>query len=331
MTRIKVMANLNIAERRRPQDGQFGAEIGGKNVDFRVATVEGSYGEMAVLRVLDKSMLVMKLSELGLSPAVLLPFEKLLASPFGMIVVSGPTGSGKTTSLYAALQHLDAEQRNIMTIEDPIEYGFKGINQIQVNRQANITFPVGLRAIMRHDPDIILVGEIRDNETATTAVQAAITGHLVLTSIHANDAVSALLRLVDMGVEPFLVSSAVIGSLSQRLVRRVCTYCGQEAEVSPPEAAAYEAVMGESRERFLMGRGCNFCSRSGFLGRIGAFELLTVNDEIRKMAVQGTPASMLREEAVRGGMVPIRTDAMLKVKDGVTTAGEAMRNVLTVL
>ncbi len=331
MTRIKVMANLNIAERRRPQDGQFGAEIGGKNVDFRVATVEGSYGEMAVLRVLDKSMLLMKLSDLGLGPAVVQPFEKLLASPFGMIVVSGPTGSGKTTTLYAALQHLDAEQRNVMTIEDPIEYGFKGINQIQVNRQANITFPVGLRAIMRHDPDIILVGEIRDNETATTAVQAAITGHLVLTSIHANDAVSALLRLVDMGVEPFLVSSAVIGSLSQRLVRRVCTYCGQPAEVSPPEAAAYQAIMDESRERFLVGRGCNFCARSGFLGRIGAFELLTMNDEIRKMAVHGTPASMLREEAIRSGMVPIRTDAMQKVRDGVTTAGEAVRNVFTVL
>ena len=331
MTRVKVMANLNIAERRRPQDGQFSARIGDRDVDFRVATVDGSHGEMAVLRVLDKAMLVMKLAELGLAPAVLRPFENLLGAPFGMIVVSGPTGSGKTTTLYAALQQLDADQRNIMTVEDPIEYNFKGINQIQVNRQAKITFPVGLRAIMRHDPDIILVGEIRDEETATTAVQAAITGHLVLTSIHANDAVSALLRLADMGVEPFLVSSAVIGSLSQRLVRRVCSYCGQPAEISPPEAAAYQAEMGEAKETFLVGRGCNFCARSGFLGRIGAFELLTVDDEIRKMLVQGTPASVLREEAVRGGMVPIRTDAMQKVKDGVTTAGEALRNVFTVL
>jgi general secretion pathway protein E len=178
-----------------------------------------------------------------------------------------------------------------MTIEDPIEYGFRGINQIQVNRQAKITFPVGLRAIMRHDPDIILVGEIRDAETASTAIQAAITGHLVLTSIHANDAVSALLRLIDMGVEPFLVSSAVIGSLSQRLVRRVCSYCGQQAEISAPEAAAYQAEMGEGKKRFLVGRGCNFCARSGFLGRVGAFEQVTVNDDIRKMLVQGTPAS----------------------------------------
>ena len=173
-----------------------------------------------------------------------------------MILVSGPTGSGKTTSLYAALQQLDAKERNIMTIEDPIEYGFKGINQIQVNRQANITFAVGLRAIMRLDPDIILVGEIRDSETATTAVQAAITGHLVLSSIHANDSVSALIRLIDMGVEPFLVTSAVIGSISQRLVRRVCPYCGQMTEVSPSDAAAYEAEMGDVRENFMVGRGC---------------------------------------------------------------------------
>jgi len=191
LTRIKVLANLNIAERRRPQDGQFSANVANKKVDFRVATVETGFGEMAVLRVLDKSMLLIRLPDLGMSPAVMNPFENLLAAPFGMILVSGPTGSGKTTSLYAALQQLDAQERNIMTIEDPIEYSFKGINQIQVNRVANITFPVGLRAIMRLDPDIILVGEIRDTETATTAVQAAITGHLVLSSIHANDSVSA--------------------------------------------------------------------------------------------------------------------------------------------
>jgi len=331
LTRIKVMANLNIAERRRPQDGQFSASIGDNKVDFRVATVEGSHGEMAVLRVLDKSMLLLRLPDLGLSPAVLPPFEKLLAAPFGMILVSGPTGSGKTTTLYAALQQLDAKQRNIMTIEDPIEYSFKGINQIQVNRQANITFPVGLRAIMRQDPDIILVGEIRDTETATTAVKAAITGHLVLTSIHANDAVSALIRLIDMGVEPFLVTSAVIGSLSQRLVRRVCPYCGQMTEVPPPEAAAYEAEMGEVKEKFLVGRGCNFCSRSGFLGRVGVFELLTVSDEIRKMVVRSAGASELKEEAIREGIVPMRSDGMQKVKDGTTTPGEILRNVFTIV
>jgi len=343
LTRIKVMANLNIAERRRPQDGQFSANIGNKKVDFRVGTVEGAHGEMAVLRVLDKSMLLIKLPDLGMSPSVMQPFEKLLGSPFGMILVNGPTGSGKTTTLYAALQRLDAKQRNIMTIEDPIEYGFKGINQIQVNRQAGITFPVGvnrqagitfpvgLRAIMRLDPDIILVGEIRDAETAATAVQAAITGHLVLSSIHANDAVSAMIRLIDMGVEPFLVTSAVIGSLSQRLVRRVCPYCRQMVEVPPSEAAAYEAEMNDEAGNFSVGRGCNFCSRSGFLGRVGVYELLPLSDEMRKMVMRSASASELKEVAVREGMVPMRHDGMQKVKDGMTTPGEILRNVFTIL
>jgi general secretion pathway protein E len=331
LTRIKVLANLNIAERRRPQDGQFGATVGNKRVDFRVATVEGSYGEMAVLRVLDKSMLLIKLPELGMTPSVLQPFEKLLASPFGMILVNGPTGSGKTTTLYSALQKLDAKERNIMTIEDPIEYSFKSINQIQVNRQAGITFPVGLRAIMRLDPDVILVGEIRDTETATTAVQAAITGHLVLSSIHANDAVSALIRLIDMGVEPFLVTSAVIGSLSQRLVRKVCPYCRQTIEVSAAEAMAYATAMGESKGKFSIGRGCNFCSRSGFLGRIGVFELLTLTDSMRKALMKGTSASELKEQAIKESMIPMGRDGMQKVKDGLTSPGEVMRNVFTIL
>ena len=331
LTRIKVMANLNIAERRRPQDGQFSANIGNKKVDFRVGTVEGVHGEMAVLRVLDKSMLLIKLPDLGMSPSVMQPFEKLLGSPFGMILVNGPTGSGKTTTLYAALQRLDAKQRNIMTIEDPIEYSFRGINQIQVNRQAGITFPVGLRAIMRLDPDIILVGEIRDAETAATAVQAAITGHLVLSSIHANDAVSAMIRLIDMGVEPFLVTSAVIGSLSQRLVRRVCPYCRQMVEVPPSEAAAYEAEINDEAGNFSVGRGCNFCSRSGFLGRVGVYELLPLSDEMRKMVMRSASASELKEVAVREGMVPMRRDGMQKVKDGMTTPGEILRNVFTIL
>ena len=331
LTRIKVMANLNIAERRRPQDGQFSATVANKKVDFRVGTVEGGHGEMAVLRVLDKSMLLIKLPDLGMNPVVLQPFEKLLGSPFGMILVNGPTGSGKTTTLYASLQRLDAKQRNIMTIEDPIEYSFKGINQIQVNRQAGITFPVGLRAIMRLDPDIILVGEIRDAETAGVAVQAAITGHLVLSSIHANDAVSAVIRLIDMGVEPFLVTSAVIGSLSQRLVRRVCPYCHQMAEVPPSEAAAYEAEMGETAVKFSVGRGCNFCSRSGFLGRVGVYELLTLSDNVRKMIMRSAAAGELKEEAIKEGMNSMPRDGMQKVKDGMTTPGEILRNVFTIL
>lgn len=331
MTRIKVLSNLNIAERRRPQDGQFGIKVGDRQVDFRVATIESDYGEMAVLRVLDKSMLLINLGDLGMTSTVLQPFERLLRAPFGMIMVNGPTGSGKTTTLYSALQQLDAKATNIMTIEDPIEYRFKGINQIQVNRQAGITFAVGLRTIMRLDPDIILVGEIRDQETATTAVQAAITGHLVLSSIHANDSVSALLRLIDMGVEPFLVTSAVIGSLSQRLVRKVCTYCRHEVEVSPSDAAAYERVIGEKKTKFVAGRGCNFCSRSGFMGRLGAFELLTVSDELRKMVMKGVPASELKEQAVKEGLVAMPQDGMQKVKDGLTTPGEVVRSVFTIV
>ncbi len=330
MTRIKVLSNLNIAERRRPQDGQFGITVGDRQVDFRVATIESDYGEMAVLRVLDKSMLLIKLSDLGMMPGILQPFEKLLKSPFGMILVNGPTGSGKTTTLYAALQQLDAKSRNIMTIEDPIEYRFRGINQIQVNRQAGITFAAGLRTIMRLDPDIILVGEIRDHETASTAVQAAITGHLVLSSIHANDSVSALLRLIDMGVEPFLVTSAVVGSLSQRLVRKVCPYCRNEIEVSPSDAAAYEGVMGESKTKFQAGRGCNFCSRSGFLGRLGVYELLTVSDDLRKMVMKGGSAAELKEQAVKEGLTSMPSDGMQKVKDGLTTPGEVLRNVFTI-
>ncbi len=240
ITRIKVLANLNIAERRRPQDGQFSMTIGGKPIDFRVACMQADHGEMAVLRVLDKSMLLLKLEDLGMSPAILEPFQKLLHAAFGMILVSGPTGSGKTTTLYASLGLLDAKQRNIMTIEDPIEYRFQDINQIQVNRQAGIEFAVGLRAIMRLDPDIILVGEIRDPETANTAVQAALTGHLVLTSIHANDAASAIVRLMDMGIEPFLVTSAVIGSFSQRLVRKVFPYCSTTNQASSAKVVAYQ-------------------------------------------------------------------------------------------
>ncbi len=332
MTRIKVLANLNIAERRRPQDGQFSAVIGDRQVDFRVACVEADHGEMAVLRVLDKSMLLLKLEDLGMSPVVLEPYRKLLHSAFGMILVSGPTGSGKTTTLYTSLSQLDAKRYNIMTVEDPIEYRFQDINQIQVNRQAGIEFAVGLRAIMRLDPDIILVGEIRDSETANTAVQAALTGHLVLTSIHANDAASAVVRLIDMGIEPFLATSAVIGSLSQRLVRKVCPYCSTTKEASSAEVLAYQQEMGELRSEFLYGRGCNFCSHTGFLGRIGVTELITMTEAMRKLVMKGASASEIKAAAAGENiMVPMHRDGMLKARDGVTTVSEVIRNVFTIL
>ena len=246
-----------------------------------------------------------------------------------MILVSGPTGSGKTTTLYASLGQLVGTGRNIMTIEDPVEYHFEGINQIQVNRQAGITFPVGLRAIMRLDPDIILVGEIRDAETANTAVQAALTGHLVLTTIHANNAAGAIIRLVEMGIEPYLVSSAVAGSVAQRLVRRICPHC-RVPQRSAAEAAIYRRETGETHQEFFIGRGCNFCSYTGFLGRIGVFEVLIVSDQIRALINEKATATQINEQAVKEGMISMRQDGMLKAKEGLTTPSEVMRSVFTI-
>lgn len=330
LSRVKVLAGMDIAERRRPQDGHFTMEVQGGEVDFRVATIETAHGEMAVLRVLNRSASLMSLSELGFQPGALEAYNKLLTSPYGMVLVAGPTGSGKTTTLYASVAQLDAISNNIMTIEDPIEYRFPNINQIQVNEAAGITFAVGLRGIMRLDPDIILVGEIRDHETARVAVQAALTGHLVLTSIHANDAASAIVRLSDLGVERFLVTSAVIGSVSQRLVRKICPYCKSLAPVPPDEAAAYQQEMQEARTDFYKGRGCNMCSRTGYMGRIGVFEVLVMNDPIRALVTRGANAEEIRAEAIKSGMMTMRRDAMLKVKDGITTPREVLRNVFTI-
>ncbi len=329
-SRVKVMAGMDIAERRRPQDGQFTATIEDREINFRVATVETYHGEMMVMRVLDKGVALVQLAELGFQPPSLASFDALLRAPFGMIMVSGPTGSGKTTTLYSALSGLTGKGRNIMTIEDPIEYRFEGVNQIQVNRQAGITFAVGLRAIMRLDPDIILVGEIRDKETAEIAVQAALTGHLVLTTIHANDSASAVVRLIDMGMEPFLVTSAVIGSVAQRLVRRLCPYCRTMVTVSPDEALGYQHEMGEIRTDFYAGRGCNFCSYTGFRGRVGVFEVMPLAERVRLLVSKEASAKEIKEQAVKDGMLTMRRDGMLKGKDGVTTPGEVVRSVFTI-
>ncbi len=330
VSRVKVLSGMNIAERRRPQDGQFSLRVGEKEVDFRVATAETHYGERVVIRVLDKSVSVQKLAELGFQPGPLQAYERMLQSPFGMILVSGPTGSGKTTSLYASVNQLDPAARNIMTIEDPIEYRFKNINQIQVNRAADITFAAGLRAIMRLDPDIILVGEIRDAETANVAIQSALTGHLVLTSIHANDSIGAVLRLIDFGVEPFLVTSAVIGTVAQRLVRKVCPYCRQVLVAPPEESMAYQQEMSEVRTDFHYGRGCNFCSRTGYLGRIGVFEVLTMSEQVRGLLSKQAPTSEIKSQAIRDGMITMRRDGMLKSRDGLTTPSEVIRNVFLI-
>ena len=328
-SRVKVLSGMDIAERRRPQDGHFAMKVAGEDVDFRVASIETAHGEKVVLRILNKSSSIYSLTDLGFQPDTLMVYNQLLESPFGMVLVSGPTGSGKTTSLYASLLQMDAALQNIMTIEDPIEYHFQDINQTQVNEQAGLTFAGGLRGLLRLDPDIMLVGEIRDQETATVAAQAALTGHLVLSSIHANDAAAAITRLIDLGVEPFLVTSAVIGSVAQRLVRKLCSYCRTPTAVTPMEVSAYQLEMNEMVTEFYTGRGCNMCSRSGFLGRVGVFEVMLMQDQIKTMINRGAPASEIRAEALRGGMISMRRDGMLKAKDGITTPREVIRNVFT--
>lgn len=329
ISRIKVLANMNIAERRRPQDGQFSKRVGERAVDFRVGTVETGRGEMLTMRVLDKNISFIPLGELGMAPLPQALYRRMLESPLGMILVSGPTGSGKTTTLYASLQHLDAEGLNIMTIEDPIEYHFDRINQIQVNRQADITFASGLRAVMRLDPNVILVGEIRDRETALTAVQAALTGHLVLSTIHANDAVSALLRMTELEIEPFLLSSVLVGSVAQRLVRRLCPHCQAARPAGAAESALYVECLGEERDEFAYGAGCNYCAQTGYHGRIGVFEVLPVTDKLRSLIAGRGGAVEMRQGALKEGMIPLRTDGMLKVQAGVTTPQEVIRNVFS--
>ncbi|MBI4337945.1 MAG: Flp pilus assembly complex ATPase component TadA [Chloroflexi bacterium] len=331
VSRIKVLSGMDVAERRRPQDGRFSMRVDNEEYDFRVASIDTANGEKVVVRILTKSgpqfSTQDSLKELGLQPAALTSYQRLLHSPYGMVLVSGPTGAGKTTTLYTSLTGLDALANNIMTIEDPVEYRFKGISQIQVNEEAGISFAGGLRGLMRMDPDIILVGEVRDAETAGVAVQAALTGHLVLSSIHANDSASAVLRLIDLGVEPYLVTSAVVGSVAQRLVRKVCSYCKTPAQPSPAEAAAYESEMGEPLSQAWTGKGCNLCARSGYMGRLGVFEVLVVNDAVRRLIARSATSPEIKAEAVDQGMITMRQDGMLKAKEGVTTVAEVIRNV----
>ncbi|HUS82406.1 MAG TPA: GspE/PulE family protein [Dehalococcoidia bacterium] len=331
ISRLKVLAGMNIAERRRPQDGQFSVSVEGKDVDFRVATSDSAHGEMMVLRVLDKSLSLIALKELGFLPEALEHYTQMLRKPFGMVLVGGPTGSGKTTTLYASLNQLDRKGRNIVTIEDPIEYHFEDINQIQVNALANITFASGLRSIMRLDPDVILVGEVRDGETAAMATQASLTGHLVLSSIHANDAVGILFRLIDLGVEPFLISSALVGVISQRLVRRVCSHCRELADVPAEEASAYEEELGEKPEKLYYGSGCNFCANTGYAGRTGVYEVMALSEEIRRLLLKGAGSADIKAQALSEGMVAMRRSAMLKVQQGVTTPHEVIRNVYSIM
>ena len=329
ISRIKILGGMNIADHFRPQDGQFTTQAKGREVDLRVATAPTVHGERATLRILDKSMASLGLAQLGMAPDSLARFESMLKIPYGMILVSGPTGAGKTTTLYAVINSLDTQQNNVITIEDPAEYRFADINQIQVNNQAGITFASGLRSILRLDPDVILVGEIRDAETANIAVQAALTGHLLLSSIHANDTGGVLSRLLDLRIESFLVASAVIGVVAQRMVRRVCPDCARMMDAPVAEQMAYEQEMGEKQTQFSYGTGCKSCSFTGYLGRTGIFEIMLMSEELGIMVINRASSSAIRNHALESGMTSIMVDGMRKAKEGITTPSEVLRNAYT--
>ncbi len=327
LARVKVLADMDITETRRPQDGSFNLRFNEKTVDFRVSSIGITWGEMMVVRILDRSEGILKMEQLGLEAEMMSTWRQLLGLPFGMLLVSGPTGSGKTTTLYSSVTELIPSRGNILTIEDPIEYRVEDLHQIEVNRQAGIDFPAGLKAIMRLDPDVILVGEIRDVETAKTAVDAALTGQLVLASIHSNDASSAFVRLIDIGIEPYLAATAVVGVVAQRLVRKVCEHCKVFREIEAAEMQAYVSEMGEGEATFASGRGCNFCGFTGFLGRTGVFEVLPVSEAARKLVASGSSGHDIRRQAVSEGLSPLRRTGMTKVKAGVTTVNEVLSRV----
>ena len=309
VSRIKILAQLDIAEKRLPQDGRIALRIGGRPIDVRVSTLPTGHGERAVLRLLDKEAGRLDLGRLGMGQATLGSFDRLVRQPHGIVLVTGPTGSGKTTTLYSALGRLDASTTNILTVEDPIEYDLDGIGQTQVNPRIDMSFARALRSILRQDPDVIMIGEIRDLETAQIAVQASLTGHLVLATLHTNDAVSAVTRLIDMGVEPFLLSSSLLGVVAQRLVRRLCLQCRQP----DPVAGGWRSV------------GCLACGRTGFAGRTGVYELLTVDDTIRSLIHRNAPQAELLAAAVAAGMLTMREDGRRWVESGVTSLDEVVR------
>ncbi len=326
ISRIKVLANMDIAETRAPQDGGFSVRLSGREIELRVSTCPTIYGENLVLRLLDKSKLIMDLSSTGLSGENLTKFESLLGKPYGVILVTGPTGSGKTTTLYASLHRLNSPERNIKTIEDPVEYRLPGIRQTQVNPRANITFANGLRSIMRQDPDIIMVGEIRDRETAEIAIQSALTGHLVLSTLHTNDTAGALARLSDLGIEPFLLASSVVGVCAQRLVRRVCDHCKTEHEATEEERAVLFPHGDGGPLRLARGQGCRACKKSGYRGRVGLFEVMLMTDPLRDLVLKKAPPMVLKEESrVSQGLRTLREDGIAKALAGTTTVDELNR------
>jgi type IV pilus assembly protein PilB len=327
VSRIKVLANMNIVERRRPQDGQLTITIDDREVDVRVATVATVMGENCVLRLLDKNRAVLRLDDLGMPSDTHAAYSQLVQSPFGMVLVAGPTGSGKTTTLYATLGEVSTTEVNVMTIEDPVEYVNPMMYQIQTNEQAGLTFATGLKSILRHDPDVILVGEIRDVETTSIAVQSAMTGHLVISSVHATDAVSALHRFLDMGIESFLVASSILAIVGQRLVRRICPSCKTTYTPTDAEMAFYREGGGPEKATFYRGSGCNFCGDTGYRDRIGVYELLVMTPEIEQLVVERATQQELRAQAVKQGMRTLRHEATSLVAQDITTIAEVIRSV----
>jgi general secretion pathway protein E len=327
ISRIKIMAGLNIAEKRLPQDGRIRIKLAGKEVDIRVSTVPTAYGERVVMRLLDRSATILRLDELGLTGHKLELVDTLIHQSHGIVLVTGPTGSGKTTTLYAGLSRINSTDKNIITIEDPIEYQLHGVGQIQVNPKIDLTFASGLRSILRQDPDVIMVGEIRDPETAKIAIQAALTGHLVFSTLHTNDSCGAITRLIDMGIEPFLVASSVIAVMAQRLLRRVCPTCRVPYRPSVEEMRqlGVSADDLEGRQVYRPGPGCPDCKQTGYRGRLGIHELLIVDDEVRNLTMKAADSSSIRRVAAAKGMSSLREDGAEKVLSGQTTIEEVLR------
>jgi type IV pilus assembly protein PilB len=323
-SRIKILAGLNIAERRVPQDGRFRVKVMGKEVDLRVSVLPTSHGEKIVIRILDKTALTGSIDTMGLDEETLLKFRKAIDAPHGMILVTGPTGSGKTTTLYSVLQELNNPQYNIVTVEDPIEYELNGINQVSVRNDIGLDFASALRSILRQDPDIVMVGEIRDNETADIAVKAALTGHQVLSTLHTNDAAGAITRLDDMGIEPFLISSSILMTCAQRLVRKICTNCREEF-MPEPEIFTRLGVEPKAETVFYRGSGCDRCKGRGYLGRLAIIEALTVTEAIRRLIMKRASAAVIKNQAVTEGMKTLRMGGIDKALEGQTTLEEVLR------
>jgi type IV pilus assembly protein PilB len=331
VSRIKILASLNIAERRVPQDGRFNMDAGGQMVDLRVATLPTVHGEKIVLRILDRSSILISLRDLGMEPDPLKVFSESFKKPYGTVIVTGPTGSGKTTTLYAALSELNRREVNVITVEDPVEYQMKGLNQVQVNTKVGLTFAATLRSILRCDPDIVMIGEIRDPESAKMAIESALTGHMVLCTLHTNDAPSAITRMTEMGIEPFLIASAVDSVVSQRLARRLCTRCKQEETYKRPYLEEIGFPMGDEEELVLFKAkqgGCPFCNSTGFRGRVGLYEVFAMDEDMEKLVVSVVTAHVLGEAAQVRGMKPLRQDGFMKVKEGMTSIEEVLRVVM---